>query len=327
MEKSNCTMEQRAIPQQSERDRLTETLWMGSSLKQQQMRQPIMTLSHNLLQAYKKEEEYLQQRSMQLWFTLGDRNTWYFLAAARGRRAKNRLDIIEDSEGNIFYEEEQIADTIANYFREIFSSTTVDCSGTVHKALKPQISATQNDNLITPPTAEEIRLAVFSIHPDKTPGPDGFSTSFFQSNWENLRSAIIKEVQQFFSEGTLPHTVNSTHIRLIPKITNPKLVSEYMPIALCNVYYKVISKILSLRLKPLLQEVISENHSAFIPGRAISDNILITHETLHYLKTSKAEKHCSMAIKSDMSKAYDRLEWGFIECILSTLGFHELFVT
>lgn len=190
-------MEQRAIPQQSERDRLTETLWMGRSLKQQQMRQHITTLSHNLLQAYRKEEEYWQQRSLQLWLTLGDRNTGYFHAAARGRRAKNQLDIIEDSEGNIFYEEEQIADTIANYFREIFSSTTVDCSGTVHKALKPQISATQNDNLITPPFAEEISLVVFSIHPDKAPGPDGFSASFFQSNWENLGSAIKKKFSNF----------------------------------------------------------------------------------------------------------------------------------
>lgn len=121
----------------------------------------------------------------------------------------------------------------------------------------------------------------------------------------------------------MPFSINSTHIRLIPKITSPKTVSDYRPIALCNVYYKVISKILSLRLKPVLQSIISENQSAFVPDRMISDNVLITHEVLHYLKNSGATVHCSMAVKTDISKAYGRLEWSFIRKVLERLGFHE----
>ena len=80
------------------------------------------------------------------------------------------------------------------------------------------------------------------------------------------------------------------------------------------------------RLQPLLSGIISENQSAFVPGCAISDNVLITHEVLHYLKSSDAEKRCSMAVKTDMSKAYDRLEWDFIKCVLLRLGFHEKWV-
>lgn len=84
--------------------------------------------------------------------------------------------------------------------------------------------------------------------------------------------------------------------------------------------------ILSLRLKPVLQSLIGETQSAFIKGRAISDNVLITHELLHYLKTSEAKVNCSMAVKTDMSKAYDRLEWKFIRMVFEQLGFNETWV-
>lgn len=99
----------------------------------------------------------------------------------------------------------------------------------------------------------------------------------------------------------MPETINMTHVRLIPKNQNALKVSDYRPIALCNVYYKIISKILSLRLRPVLGSIISENQSAFLPGRAIADNVLITHEILHYLKDFEAKKHCYMAVKMDMS--------------------------
>lgn len=103
---------------------------------------------------------------------------------------------------------------------------------------------------------------MFSIHPYKAPGPDGFFTSFFQSNCDTVGPTMIREIQNFFIHGSLPQAINSTHIRLIPKISSPKLVFDYMPIALCNVYYKVISKLLSLCLKHLLQCTISKNQSA-----------------------------------------------------------------
>lgn len=124
----------------------------------------------------------------------------------------------------------------------------------------------------------------------------------------------------------MPRNLNETHIRLIPKIQGPKQVADYRPIALCNVYYKIISKLLTRRLQPLLSHLVSENQSAFIPGRAISDNVLITHEVLHFLKTSGAKKSISMAVKTDMSKAFDRVEWKFIEVVLHKLGFHATWI-
>lgn len=120
--------------------------------------------------------------------------------------------------------------------------------------------------------------------------------------------------------------INETHVCLIPKITAPKVAADYRLIALCNVRYKIIAKILTRRLQKYLPELISHHQSAFVPGRAISENVLITHETLHYLKTSGAKKRCSMVVKTDMSKAYNRIEWGFLEAVLKRLGFRGLWI-
>ena len=258
-----------------------------------------------------------------MWLALGDANTGYFHAVTKGRRARNRLSVIEDEDGLPVFEEEKISGVICKFYDNLFTSNHFDSAHTIEKALKPCISLETNEELIKEPTPEEIRNATFAIHADKAPGPDGFSASFFQSNWEVIGPAIVTEVQRFFTTGILSPSLNETHVRLIPKTLDATKVEDYRPIALCNVYYKIISKILTMRLQPVLCNIISENQSAFVQGRVISDNVLITHEVLQYLKTSQAEKWCPMAVKTDMSKAYDRIEWEFISQVFKRLGFHD----
>lgn len=226
----------------------------------------------------------------------------------KDEKARNKLTVLENAAGTPIYEEEQIAEEIAKYFSDIFRSQGIDGCDVISRGLTPRISPATNLTLTTIPSASEIKKALFAIHPDKVPGPDGFSASFFQANWQTVGEAIVAEVREFFTTGVMPDTINLTHVRLIPKGQNALKVADYRTIALCNVYYKIISKILSLRLRPVLSDIISENQSAFLPDREIADNMLITHEILHYLKASKAKKHCYIAVKTDMSKAYDRLE-------------------
>ena len=116
--------------------------------------------------------------------------------------------------------------------------------------------------------------------------------------------------------------INKTNNTLVPKIKNPTKMTDFRPISLCNVKYKLISKVLANRLKVILPYIIFENQSAFLSGRLITDNVLIAFEHMHYLEHKKEGINAFAAIKLDMSKAYDRLEWGFIKLVIIKMGFH-----
>ena len=130
---------------------------------------------------------------------------------------------------------------------------------------------------------------------------------------------VCLAVLNTLNSGILPHYLNMTHIALIPKVKNPSNVTEFRPISLCNVLYKLISKVSANRLKKVLPNIISQ--SAFIMGRLIYDNILAAYETLHTMHSRMKGKKGFMAVKLDMNKAYDRVEWNFLEEAMRRMGF------
>jgi hypothetical protein len=147
--------------------------------------------------------------------------------------------------------------------------------------------------------------------PLNAPGLDGFPAGFFQQNWEMMGAEVCSAVLDTLNSSIMPSHLNMTHIVLIPKIKDPLKVTDFQPISLCNILYKLISKVLANRLKRVLPIIISPTQSAFILGRLISDNILAAHEILHTMHSRMSEKKGFMAVKLDMSKAYDQVEWRF----------------
>ena len=123
-----------------------------------------------------------------------------------------------------------------------------------------------------------------------------------------VKNQIISDIEYFFQTRILPEDWNHTHLCLIPKITNPARMTDIRPISLCSVLYKIVSKILSARLKKHLPAIVSPTQSAFVAERLVSDNIILAPEIVHNLRTNEKISKEFMVFKTDMSKAYDRVE-------------------
>jgi len=147
------------------------------------------------------------------------------------------------------------------------------------------------------------------MHPSKAPGSDGMPALFFQQYWHIISRDVSQFVLNILEGNSDPGTINKTFITLIPKVKAPSTPTEFRPISLCNVIYKLVSKVLVNRLKEVLPLIIHEAQSAFVPGRMITDNTLVAFEHFHYMKKRKRNGGKGyMALKLDMSKAYDRIE-------------------
>ena len=208
-----------------------------------------------------------------------------------------------------------------DYFEDLFQTTTPTGFDGFLDEITSSITPQMNQRLLRLATEEEVRLTLFMMHPEKASGPDGMTALFFQHSWHIIKKDLLEMVNSFLASGNLDTRLNTTNICLIPKKERPTRMTELRPISLCNVGYKIISKVLCQRLKVCLPSLISETQSAFVPGRLISDNILIAQEMFHGLRTNKSCQDKFLAIKTDMSKAYDRAEWVFIQELLTKMGF------
>ncbi|KAB2625965.1 hypothetical protein D8674_017625 [Pyrus ussuriensis x Pyrus communis] len=281
----------------------------------------IKMVSARIDRLWEMEEQFWQQRSRVKWLKEGDANTAFFHRTTIQRRRRNKVVKVKDGNGVWIDNQSEVQKYIEDHFINLFSTSGPREWGTTLECIQRKVSAVMNNGLVRPVTLEEIQTAAFQMGGMKAPGPDGFQGIFYHSFWNSLMDDVNGIVQDFMQGDLVPQRLNSTHIVLIPKIKNLESVGQFRPISLCNYSYKIVSKILANRLKPILSEIISSMQSAFVMGRQIQDNIGIAHEMFHFLKLRKARSKFEMRVKLDMHKAYYRVEWDFLEAVMEKLGF------
>nr|XP_029148804.1 uncharacterized protein LOC114925364 [Arachis hypogaea] len=174
--------------------------------------------------------------------------------------------------------------------------------------------------LVEPVTSEEVKRAVMTMSSFKAPGPDGFQAIFYKEFWDSLSNDVCRLVKRAFEGEPLNAAIFDTLIVLIPKVEVPSSLREFRPISLCNVIYKIVTKVLVNRFRPFLSEIIGPLQGGFIPGRGTTENIIIAQEIMHFMRNTKSRKG-TMAFKIDLEKAYDRVDWRFLEATLVRFRF------
>ncbi|KAJ9542248.1 hypothetical protein OSB04_028754 [Centaurea solstitialis] len=268
------------------------------------------------------EDSYFRQRAKCRWLQEGDLNTAYFHKAVKERKNRSLITSILDVHG-MEASGDSIGVAFENYFKSMLGERDAHVIPDIPEDFfSRKLSIEDANYMIRPITKEEVKLAMFDIGDDRAPGSDGYTSKFFKSAWSIIGSDVILAIQDFFYRGRLARQVNHTAICLLPKHPHASRVTEFRPISLCNVLYKCIAKIISWRIKDSLDFLVSSSQSAFIPGRGITDNILLAHELMEGYGRQHGTPRC--AFKIDIQKAYDSVDWWFLCTLLDRMGFHPI---
>lgn len=205
------------------------------------------------------------------WLKEEDMNTKFFHSMIKARRNSNRIFTIRHGEGNTRTNAPDIAETFVEYYRNLLGTKGISRTRVCNTIVKERACGFNRSKENT-----DIRLqysgneeALWDIAGEKAPGPNGYESQFFKDCWDKIKDDLTAGEMEFFRAGKPLKVWNTTVLTLIPKSDHVDTVGDYMPIACCNTIYKIVSKMLSNRLKLVLPEIISPNQSAFIAGRNI----------------------------------------------------------
>ncbi|CAN0916841.1 LINE-1 retrotransposable element ORF2 protein [Linum grandiflorum] len=265
-----------------------------------------------------QEELLWVQKSCSKWVVEGDRNTKFFHLATLKRRAFNRVSRLQNEEGLWVADQLTLQTMAVDFFTKLFHSSRA--SLTRLQGFSACIPAGAVENLDRPLSATEIHSALKRMGGLTAPGKDGFQPIFYQKCWDIVGTDFVDFVADCFRIPEKVLGVNSTLLTLIPKKAIPTSMMDFRPISLCNVAYKTLTKCVANRIKGLMCGLTHPSQTSFVPGRHITDNILILQEVVHSMNSDYVRKP-NMVIKIDLAKAYDKIEWNFVRDTLDLAGF------
>jgi hypothetical protein len=277
-------------------------------------------LQDELAHILKMEELMWFQRSRAKWLVDGDRNTRYYHLKTITRRRYNKIIMLRDVHGNWVEEVEELKQMANDYYKTLYAADRSVVNWYQTAITYPRLLGDELQMIGGVITDDEVKRAVFNMSPWKAPGPDGFPAGFYQKSWGIVGQSVCEFVKEVWSNPLCLRDINCTDICLIPKVDQPETIQQFRPISLCNTLYKVVSKVLTNRIKDTINKVVSPHQSGFIPGRSIHENIVVVQEMAHSMRKMNG-KVGYFAVKVDLTKAYDRLSWKFIYDTLLEVGY------
>jgi hypothetical protein len=267
----------------------------------------------------KSQEDLWRIRSRAIWVQSGDQNNKFFHQFANHRRNRKYIWEVCDVSGTIHKGQKAIAEEAVNYYKSFFKSSLPDIS-TDQVGVASQFTKMLNEDeardLYKPVTLMELKSILTLFKKEKSPGPDGWTVEFFLHFFDLVSEDLWRWWRKPRSCGRIAGSINSTFLALIPKNNKPQQFGDYRPISLCNLVYKVISKVIANQIKPILSRALSTKQLGFLEGRQIHDAIGTAHECIHSIKKKNIK---ALILKLDLQKAYDCINWDFLRMVLFKL--------
>lgn len=253
----------------------------------------------------------------------GDRCSKFFHDLIKRTNRRNATQVLTKNDGLITTDGDEIATKFFQFYKNMLGRTVTRTSRDQLGEGSFVISDLKQ-TLVAAISTEEVRNALFDIEDEKSPGPDGYGSAFFKKAWDVVGCDLVDAVDEFFRTGRLLKQWNHVFIALVPKYSHANTVTDYRPISCCNVFNKIISKILANRIRPVIGVITDPAQTAFIQGRCIVDHIHLAQELLRKYNRKNASPRC--ILKVDLQKAYDTIHWDFIEEALRYLKFDNIFI-
>ncbi|KAL0559838.1 hypothetical protein IC582_000218 [Cucumis melo] len=276
-------------------------------------------LKADLSQINLTEAQIWAQKCKRIWVHEGDENSSFFHKICTARQKKCLISKIINNSGQNCLNDSDIADAFIQHFEDIYTDNRNSHLFIENLDWCP-ISNTNSELLDKPFNEAEIWLTLKSFAKNKAPGPDGYTMDFLQKSWSFMKQNICDIFKDFHSTHIINKAVNETLITLIAKKEHCETVADFRPISLTTAIYKLIAKTLADRLKQTLPETISESQMAFVKGRQITEAILIANEALDFWRSKKER---GFVIKLDIEKAFDKLNWRFIDFVLMKKNYSQ----
>ena len=311
-----------------EEKELTETL--------KKLEQDLGTGDPNVVQNYeetKERLEHIKQRKGELaiiasgarWIEQGEKPSAYFLNLSKRRSSQKSIVALESNDGRLLSDKKEILSYCADFYKNMYKTRGVQADKMdVFKIGDNDPRLTEEEKMLceAPISEEECLIALKGMASNKAPGVTGFTAEFYICFWDLIGGLVVKYVEEVYEKKAF--FVNHVRgiIHLIPKNGDQTQLRNKRPICLVDVLYKIVAKVLALRLGARLSKIIHPDQTGFVKGRFIGENLRLVSDVIAHCNEEKQEGIC---LTVDFRNAFDTVERGFILYALKEFNFGDNF--